>query len=178
MRKQRPTGMSRAQVLEWFTAYARKTPKGCLLIPKDTPGVGWAGKGGAWYPCISFEGSKVYLARLAIEEALGYPLRGGPHHIRERAVHICGEHTCINPDHIKVGTQLDAVRNRDRLGRNGAWRNAGERNYNSVLTDSIVREARRAFARGVSCAELSRKYNVGEATMHRAIRKVSWRHVA
>lgn len=80
--------------------------------------------------------------------------------------HKCDNPSCVNPDHLLIGTLLDNNKDRDDRGRthrfNGARR--GENNPRARLTWLKVGEIRE-LAGLSSKADLARKFGVSEKTI-------------
>lgn len=82
-------------------------------------------------------------------------------------LHKCDVPSCVNPDHLYLGSAKDNASDRDRKGRNGARR--GEEHSNAKLTAIQVSEIKNEkYSRDLS-AMLASKYDVSQATI-RAIR--------
>lgn len=71
--------------------------------------------------------------------------------------HGCDNPICVNPRHLLLGTQADNARDMVRRKRN--WSSRGERNWQAVLTDAQVAEARNLYALGgIRQADLAARY--------------------
>lgn len=92
--------------------------------------------------------------------------------------HTCDNPICVRPSHIIDGTHLDNMRDRHERGRYGKPRDQrGEQNASNVLTEEIVREARRLYVNGLSDAAIGKRFEVSGATIGFAIRGRSWAHI-
>ena len=88
------------------------------------------------------------------------------------ARHRCDNPACVEPTHLKVGTQQDnmndaAVRRRMPSGENGSA---------AKLTLAAVAEIRRLHADGHSARSLGRRFGVGHQAVLEAVRYETWRH--
>jgi len=85
--------------------------------------------------------------------------------------HRCDQMTCVNPDHLIVGTQADnigdAVR-RDRMQR-------GDRHYRAKLNDSKARDIRRLSSIGATSTALARQFEVTTGTISALLSGRTWR---
>lgn len=54
--------------------------------------------------------------------------------------HTCDNPSCVNPDHLRVGTQTDNIRDRDRKGRQAR----GRRNGHAKLRPEDIRQIRKS----------------------------------
>ena len=73
--------------------------------------------------------------------------------------HHCDNPSCVNPNHLFVGTNADNMRDRDAKGR--IVRSIGKDNGNATILDSEVPEIRMAYAAGgVSQRQLAAQYGV------------------
>jgi hypothetical protein len=95
---------------------------------------------------------------------------------RPFGLHTCDNPPCCNPSHIYAGTQADNNRDRAKRGRNGNLK--GESNGQAVLSEEIVREARRRWAADrITATALAAEYGVALNTLLDAIRGRHWGHV-
>lgn len=102
--------------------------------------------------------------------------------------HSCDEPSCVNPDHLSVGTQkqniADAIK-RNRLAtkdRQGSKThpekvNKGVKNGNSKLKDDDVREIRILYGFGFSQRELAEMYGVKRSPIAFLLNGKTWKHV-
>ena len=90
--------------------------------------------------------------------------------------HRCDNPSCINPDHLFVGTRKDNVDDRERKGRNIV--KVGEEQPCAKLSKKAVKDARREHAyHGTSFQKLADRYGVSKKTMQNAINGVTWKCV-
>lgn len=90
--------------------------------------------------------------------------------------HKCDNPSCINPDHLFIGTRQDNINDRERKGRNVV--KVGEEQARSKLTKKNVKDARweRAYV-GTSYQKLADKYGVSKKTIQNAINGATWKCV-
>jgi hypothetical protein len=91
-------------------------------------------------------------------------------------LHKCDNPSCVNPDHLFLGTNQDNIDDRERKGRNIVYR--GEDHGNAKLTDEDVLEIRRKYATGeANIPKLSNEYHVSISSIGRIILRNSWTHI-
>jgi hypothetical protein len=106
--------------------------------------------------------------------------------------HKCDEKTCVNPDHLFLGTPKDNMQDMINKGRRVVpstrnrmrgcdWRDAhlgklptGEAHHGSKLTETDVLAIRASDDPGVI---LATKYNVSNNTISRVRRRLIWSHI-
>lgn len=87
-------------------------------------------------------------------------------------LHHCDNPSCVNPNHLFIGKNVDNVRDKIRKGRIGDF--SGTRNGMCKLTENEVLNIRKLHDEGVSYRMLSKKFNIGMTQIGRIIRKESW----
>jgi hypothetical protein len=88
--------------------------------------------------------------------------------------HSCDNPICCNPLHLLSGSHADNSRDKVRRGR----ARRGDRHPFAKLSDEIVRISRKAHAEGETVQNLASAYGVAHEVMRRAIRGMTWGHVA
>lgn len=85
--------------------------------------------------------------------------------------HKCDNPSCINPEHLEIGTHRDNVNDKVKRGRS----TYGEKNPKSKLTEDEVREIRNNKI--LSVRELSEKYSVTMSAIRQIINYTTWKHI-
>ena len=96
------------------------------------------------------------------ESAAGYVIR-----------HTCDNPKCVNPLHLRAGTQYENLRDMFDKGRNVAPR--GERNYWAKLTEHQIIEIRKDNR---SQRKIARDYGVSGSHVCNIKRGLKWAHVS
>lgn len=91
--------------------------------------------------------------------------------------HRCDNGPCVEARHLELGTIAQNVRDiYDRERRDAPWLR-GSAHSSALLTEDVVRDARRRACDGESLHELADRYGVNYLTLAAAIRGRTWRHV-
>jgi hypothetical protein len=96
---------------------------------------------------------------------------------RGGVLHSCDNPCCWNPRHLRVGDQLDNVRDMISRGRAGDYRNFGSRNGRALVTEGQVVEIRARSAAGESNRELANAYGQDIWNIQNIVRRKTWRHM-
>lgn len=86
--------------------------------------------------------------------------------------HMCNNPACVNPAHLRGGTQLENVMDRVNCNRGGDLR--GERNGRAVLTPKDVAYIRSSSASG---AAIARELGVSKVLVCKIRRGDAWKHI-
>jgi transposase len=104
-------------------------------------------------------------------------------------LHRCDNPSCVNPDHLYLGSAKDNTRDardRGRLAtgaRHGLRRHPeaiarGQRQGSARLSETAVAEIRQLYdAHGETCSSLAERYGVSRATIERVANGKLWGHV-
>ena len=106
-------------------------------------------------------------------------------------LHHCDNPCCVNPGHLWVGTHADNTQDalrkkrlRPATGkRHGTHTHPecfrGERRRTAKLTEGLVRDLRKAYAKGdTTFTALGQEYGVSYVTVRNAVRGETWAYVA
>lgn len=90
-------------------------------------------------------------------------------------LHRCDVPSCVNPDHLFLGTQQDNINDAIQKGRhNRTTRAVGSNHGRAVLTEKQVIEMRGSVK---STTHFSRKFGINFMTLSCARRGKSWKHL-
>lgn len=151
---------SRVTVRQSFSSQYSIDPKsGCWLWNRALVG---------GYGCVSVRGKKIKAHRWS------YRLARGPIQRGLVVMHICDTPACVNPGHLRLGTQvenvLDTVSKRRHKGA------PGESNAKAKLTTRQVSEIRRRSLSGETRVSLSRQFGVSASMVSQIARGKAWKH--
>jgi len=89
-------------------------------------------------------------------------------------LHHCDNPSCVNPDHLFIGTNLDNIKDKVKKRR----QSVGEERPASKLNNDLVRRIRYLFhEKGYSNKELSKLFGVSRSQISDVSHYKSWRHV-
>lgn len=103
------------------------------------------------------------------------------------ACHRCDNPPCVRPDHLFAGTQADNIQDASRKGRTisgEAWYRAcgesvrrGESHHKAKITESVVREIRRAAIAGERHREIAARVGLSQPVVSKIAVGELWGHV-
>lgn len=85
-----------------------------------------------------------------------------------QVLHTCDNPSCVNPDHLFLGTNLDNVNDRVKKGRT---------KFRSKLTIEQVQEIKKLLALGVTMKRLANDYNVSDVCICYIKQGKSWKNL-
>lgn len=88
--------------------------------------------------------------------------------------HKCDNPSCVNPEHLFIGTQADNVRDMHDKGRARKRGLSGEAHHGAKITEATVREIR---SRSEATALLAPEYGLSRTTIDDIRKRRSWKHV-
>lgn len=91
-------------------------------------------------------------------------------------MHKCDNPSCVNPDHLELGTQSKNIKDAIERGRKISKppHKFGESHGASKLTELDVREIRGS---SIETKELARKFGVSKTTIERVRNRKTWSHI-
>lgn len=89
-------------------------------------------------------------------------------------LHKCDNPSCVNPDHLFLGTLKDNSQDMIKKGRNNPVHLRGEKNPFSILTNLQVLEIKNKLSLGIKGVELARLYKVSTQTISAIKCKRAW----
>lgn len=102
------------------------------------------------------------------------PIPSGTGYHGTIVMHTCDNRLCVNPAHLRLGTQTENVRDMDAKGRRRTVVRVGSKHHNSKLTEDAVRFIRASSA---SNKELGARFGVTPSAIGFVRRRIVWKHV-
>ncbi len=90
-------------------------------------------------------------------------------------LHKCDNPSCVNPNHLFLGTDADNAHDRDRKGRQIS--HCGEQHGCSKLTNKDVLEIRNLRKQGVSYPIMQSIFNMSRTQLWKIITRRSWSYL-
>lgn len=89
-------------------------------------------------------------------------------------LHKCDNPSCVNPDHLFIGTNQDNIDDMVKKQRH----RRGETKPLAKLTDEIVKEMRRLReTESLTFREIAKRFDIGQIAAFNAVRRYTWKHV-
>jgi hypothetical protein len=89
--------------------------------------------------------------------------------------HSCDNPSCVNPDHLWLGSQMENVTDMMQKGRGNKAR--GVEHHNCKITEQEVRDIKKMYNEGIKMTVIHRSLNVPYKTVQHICYGSSWRHV-
>jgi len=152
-----PIGSSLSFRLEFYSK-----PEGECII--------WTGTKSRGYGKLMYNGKE----RLA--HRLSYEVNRGPIPEGMQVLHKCDNPSCINPDHLFIGTIQDNMDDRNAKGRCNPAK--GESSNLSKLSNQDVVEIKKLSKEGSSLRGLASRFNVTMQNVWMIARNKTWKHIS
>lgn len=88
-------------------------------------------------------------------------------------MHSCDNPSCVNPAHLRAGSQKENLEDRRNKNRHPKGILSGT----ARLNDALVKDAREKHRNGISSVKLARIYGVSQSAMWYALSGKTWGHV-
>jgi len=148
-------------------------------VTKGTPSECWLWEGaeatpggyGRFWPSGTKRGGAIDAHRFAFMLANGIALKSD---VVVR--HTCDNPPCVNPNHLRMGTHTDNMR--DKVERNRQYRPTGELNGMARLTEERVRSIRAQIAEGAAREAIAAHFGITTSLVSKIRTKKRWASVA
>jgi hypothetical protein len=120
------------------------------------------------YGAFTVDGKKYKAHRLAFELATGADPTG------LLVCHHCDTPSCVNPDHLFLGTQADNLRDMTQKERH----QFGSQHHSALISDDDVLAIRDRRAKGEKGLALAAEFGLSQASISDIYHGRTWRHVA
>jgi hypothetical protein len=104
-------------------------------------------------------------------------------HVNDRTIgahqvvmHTCDRPNCIEPSHLRLGTQRDNIHDMYQKGRQRVLR--GSAQGGAKLTEEVIPAIRAMLLRGDTCKSIGDLFGVTEMMIRHIKKGRAWRHVA
>ena len=121
-------------------------------------------------------GSTQWVGKKELAHRLSYKLFIGPLPTGLCILHTCHVRCCVNPRHLRVGTQSENIKEAYKKGTM-VKQGRGEKANNSKLTERLVREIKFGSRKDWDAKNLALLCNVSRATIYDIRNNRSWSHI-
>lgn len=122
-----------------------------------------------------------YSTKMILAHRFAYLLTHGTDSIPEsyKVCHSCDMPSCVNPNHLFVGTQSDNLNDMISKNRHSKVRRyqRGETNFSSKVKLEQVLAMRDMYSNGISIADIAKQLNVDRRNVWAIVHRKSWTHV-
>lgn len=91
--------------------------------------------------------------------------------------HKCDNPSCVNPDHLFLGTMAENMQDRDRKGRSGWITNPGRLIVSKKLSENDIYAIRKMLAANYKHRVVARIFGVARSTISDINNGATWRHL-
>jgi hypothetical protein len=155
-----PTNLFPQISLEEIKSYCFVTPNHC-----------WEWQG----PKRKGYGALTYNRRTFSVHRISCFLKHGEPNPNDNALHSCDNRSCVNPEHLRWGTQLENVQ--DAIDRKRWTSNRGTLNGRAKINPDVVRAIRTIWGTGPTIIQIGELYGISNQMVSRIIAKKAWVHV-
>ena len=90
--------------------------------------------------------------------------------------HKCDNPSCVNPDHLFLGTQAENILDMDKKGRRTPQK--GAFNHNAKLSEAEVASLREVYSKGGNTiSTLAKQYGLSISGCYSIIKRKTWSHI-
>lgn len=160
---------------------ATKAERVWRYVDKRGPDECWPWTGGCvvgGYGVVVLGGGKRQRANRAMWEITNGPIPPGEGYHGTVVMHTCDNPICVNPDHLRIGTQGDNTLDMCAKGRNvPAYDRNGVKHpmASPKLNDDAIREIRTAPKS--ACKAMADKYDLDMRNVYQIRNRRTWKHV-
>jgi len=94
-----------------------------------------------------------------------------------KVLHKCDNSSCVNPDHLFLGTQQENILDMINKGRSNFGGTKGSKQWQSKFLESQIVEIRKCYASGDTLKQIAKRYNCSFSTIASIVRRKTWKHV-
>lgn len=91
--------------------------------------------------------------------------------------HKCDNPSCVNPNHLFLGTPGDNTADMIKKGRNNPNPKTGRDHPSAKLGPDRVKQIRLRYKNGEKAKDLAKEYRVCTANIYHIVKRKSWKHI-
>jgi len=101
-----------------------------------------------------------------------YELAYGPISEGMVVMHLCDNPSCVNPEHLQLGSATENNHDRDRKGRQ--FSTSGNGHHAAVITSEVARDIRRRHQAGERQVDIAASFGVTKHVVWRVVHGRTW----
>lgn len=94
--------------------------------------------------------------------------------------HHCDNPSCINPNHLFIGTHQDNINDAIKKGFPNGWSSggqSGEKHPQAKLNIITVKKMRELHKKGMTERKLAKMFHIGRTQAHRVVARIHWKDI-
>lgn len=123
------------------------------------------------YGTVSFNGKVMTSHRVA------WIVNNGKIPLSTNVLHRCDNPSCVNPEHLFLGTQGDNIRDCVQKGRFTRSDRRGEKSAISPFKNGDILSIRQEAANGKSRSQIARERNCSRTSIDSIVNRKTWTHI-
>lgn len=116
-------------------------------------------------------------ANKILAHRFSYEINVGPVPKGKVVCHKCDNPSCVNPNHLFVGTMKENLHDMIRKGRSYHPPMSGTKNGNAILKEKDISEIRALHKNSVPIRIIAAEFKVKPCTIYDVLRGRSWNHI-
>lgn len=106
---------------------------------------------------------------------LSYIIHNGIDPLEKIVMHTCDNPSCVNPNHLKLGTYADNMEDKIKKGRHNAPYSINH--WKAKLDENKVKEIKYKVSNGMTHASVANEYGIYESVVSRIMNGKAWAKV-
>lgn len=118
------------------------------------------------YACVPARFGGGRYGHRAMFSAIVAPIPAGMY-----VLHSCDNRKCINPEHLRVGTHLENIKDMQGKNRHSGGSLSNEKNPSAKFNNETIKKIRQMAADGLSKRVIERECGISETHYYRVVKK-------
>jgi hypothetical protein len=114
---------------------------------------------------------------VSLAHRVSWSISNGPIPVEMCVLHRCDNPSCVNPEHLFLGTQKDNIADMVEKGRNKSPGVKGQSHHSAKLNNAGVHKIRERLAAGITQRAVAKEFKMSPGAINRISRGFAWAHI-